>query len=55
VSTGGRVLSVVGTGADLAAARTAAYAGVDRIRLRGAHARTDIAARAVSGDIRLPG
>ena len=29
VTAGGRVLSVVGTGADLAAARTAAYAAVD--------------------------
>lgn len=45
VSSGGRVLSVVGTGADLAAARTAAYEGVARISLRGSHHRTDIAAR----------
>ena len=45
VSAGGRVLSVVGVGADLAAARTAAYAGVDRIALAGSHHRTDIAAR----------
>ena len=46
VSSGGRVLSVVGTGPDLAAARAAAYAAVDRIRLRGSHHRTDIAASA---------
>ncbi|MCU1431625.1 MAG: phosphoribosylamine--glycine ligase [Actinotalea sp.] len=45
VSSGGRVLSVVGTGADVEAARAAAYAGVGRIRLRGSHHRTDIAAR----------
>ncbi|WP_169166547.1 phosphoribosylamine--glycine ligase [Cellulomonas taurus] len=45
VSAGGRVLSVVGVGADLADARTAAYAGVDRIALAGSHHRTDIAAR----------
>lgn len=45
VSAGGRVLSVVGVGTDLAAARTAAYAGVDRIALDGSHHRTDIAAR----------
>ena len=32
------------TGADLAAARAAAYAAVERIRIRGAHHRTDIAA-----------
>ncbi|NTW40837.1 MAG: phosphoribosylamine--glycine ligase [Cellulomonadaceae bacterium] len=45
VSAGGRVLSVVGTGADIDAAREAAYAGVERISLRGSHHRTDIAAR----------
>jgi len=44
VSAGGRVLSVVGTGTDLAAARTAAYAGVARIGLAGSQHRTDIAA-----------
>ena len=43
VASGGRVLSVVGTGRDLAAARTAAYAGVDRITLPGSHHRRDIA------------
>ncbi len=43
VSAGGRVLSVVGTGPDLAAARTAAYAGVERIGLAGSHHRSDIA------------
>ncbi|WP_369069914.1 phosphoribosylamine--glycine ligase [Kineococcus terrestris] len=46
VSSGGRVLSVVGTGPDLAAARAAAYAAVDRVRLEGSHHRTDIALRA---------
>jgi len=49
VSAGGRVLSVVGTGADLASARSAAYAAIDRISLAGAHHRSDIAARAASG------
>lgn len=49
VSAGGRVLSVVGTGPDLAAARTAAYAGVGRIGLEGSHHRSDIAAAAASG------
>ncbi|MEE6271750.1 phosphoribosylamine--glycine ligase [Georgenia wangjunii] len=44
VSAGGRVLSVVGTGADQAAARRAAYAGVDRITLAGSQHRRDIAA-----------
>ena len=50
VSAGGRVLSVVGTGPDLAAARATAYAGVDAITLEGSHHRTDIAAQA-AGDL----
>jgi phosphoribosylamine---glycine ligase len=44
VVTGGRVLSVVGTGATVADARLAAYAAVGRISLAGSHHRTDIAA-----------
>ncbi|MDO8105910.1 phosphoribosylamine--glycine ligase [Isoptericola sp. b441] len=44
VSAGGRVLSVVGLGADVAEARDRAYAGVTAIALRGSHHRTDIAA-----------
>ncbi|GGS61897.1 phosphoribosylamine--glycine ligase [Planobispora rosea] len=47
VSSGGRVLSVVGTGPDVAAARDAAYEAVGRIRLRGSHHRTDIAHQAL--------
>ncbi len=43
VTAGGRVLSVTAVGADLAEARERAYAGVDRITIRGAHHRTDIA------------
>lgn len=43
VATGGRVLTVVGLGADVAAARSAAYAGVDRIAFPGNQHRTDIA------------
>ncbi|HEY8720858.1 phosphoribosylamine--glycine ligase [Pengzhenrongella sp.] len=43
VAKGGRVLTVVGVGADLAAARLAAYNGVARIELPGSHHRTDIA------------
>nr|WP_286189613.1 phosphoribosylamine--glycine ligase [Sanguibacter hominis] len=46
VASGGRVLSVVGRGPDLAAARDAAYAGVGRISLPGSHHRSDIAAKA---------
>jgi phosphoribosylamine---glycine ligase len=51
VSSGGRVLSVVARGADLAAARDAAYAGVDRISLAGSHHRRDIALKAVRGEV----
>jgi phosphoribosylamine--glycine ligase len=54
LSSGGRVLSVVGTGPDLAAARDAAYARVDRIRLPGGHHRRDIAERAAAGAVELP-
>ena len=43
VTNGGRVLNVTGVGADLAAARAVAYAGVERIRFAGARHRTDIA------------
>ncbi|MFN8081026.1 MAG: phosphoribosylamine--glycine ligase [Kineosporiaceae bacterium] len=46
VSAGGRVLSVVGLGDDLDAARTVAYEAISRIELPGAHYRSDIAAAA---------
>ena len=46
VTAGGRVLAVVGTGPDLAAARGAAYAGVAAVEFEGAQHRTDIALRA---------
>lgn len=49
VSAGGRVLSVVGTGTDLGAARAAAYAGVAAIGLDGSHHRSDIAQAAAEG------
>jgi len=49
LSAGGRVLSVVGVGADLTAARAAAYAGVDLITLEGSHHRSDIALAAAHG------
>ncbi|MGV0162527.1 phosphoribosylamine--glycine ligase [Mycobacterium colombiense] len=51
VSSGGRVLSVVGTGADLTAARAQAYAVVRSIRLPGSHFRGDIAQLAADGKI----
>jgi phosphoribosylamine---glycine ligase len=43
VSSGGRVLSVVGTGPDLYQARVAAYTGVEQVQLAGAQHRNDIA------------
>jgi phosphoribosylamine---glycine ligase len=46
ISSGGRVLNVVGTGADLPAARAVAYAAAERIRMRGGWYRGDIAAAA---------
>ena len=54
VSAGGRVLSVTATGASLAEARDAAYAGVAAIRLPGSQHRTDIALRAVRGEVSPP-
>ncbi|MDP9021663.1 MAG: phosphoribosylamine--glycine ligase [Actinomycetota bacterium] len=44
VTAGGRVLSVTGRGADVAAARAAAYAAADRIAWDGLRRRDDIAA-----------
>ncbi len=51
VSSGGRVLSVVGTGADLDAARAAAYSTLSSIRLPGSHFRRDIGQTAAEGKI----
>ncbi|MCD0452591.1 phosphoribosylamine--glycine ligase [Actinocorallia sp. API 0066] len=48
-SDGGRVLSVVGTGPDLKAARAAAYEAVSKITLRASQHRADIALRASEG------
>lgn len=53
VSSGGRVLCVVGTGADLSAAREAAYQLIKSIRLPGSHFRNDIALAAAEGRITL--
>jgi phosphoribosylamine--glycine ligase len=53
VSSGGRVLSVVGTGADLTEARADAYSRLSVIRLPGSHFRTDIALAAAEGKIRI--
>jgi phosphoribosylamine---glycine ligase len=53
VSSGGRVLSVVGTGPDLVAARSAAYDIIGSIRLPGSHFRTDIGLAAAEGKVRI--
>ncbi len=53
VSSGGRVLSVVGTGPDLAAAREDAYRLITSIRLPGSHFRTDIGLAAAEGQIKV--
>jgi phosphoribosylamine---glycine ligase len=54
VSAGGRVLSVVATGAGLGEARERVYRAVDRIKLKGSHHRTDIALAAQRGEISVP-
>ncbi|KAA0109256.1 phosphoribosylamine--glycine ligase [Mycolicibacterium sp. P1-5] len=53
VSSGGRVLSIVGTGADLPAAREEAYRITGSIRLPGSHFRRDIALAAAENRITL--
>ncbi|GAB3882092.1 hypothetical protein GCM10027612_12140 [Microbispora bryophytorum subsp. camponoti] len=47
-SNGGRVLNVVGTGADVAQARARAYEALEQITMRGSHHRSDIALAAAS-------
>jgi phosphoribosylamine---glycine ligase len=47
VTNGGRVLGVTAWAKDLAAARNAAYAAVEKIQFEGAHFRRDIAAKAL--------
>ena len=51
VSSGGRVLSVVATGATLEQARERVYTAVDVVELAGSHHRTDIALRAERGEV----
>ncbi len=52
ISAGGRVLAVVGTGADLSTARDAAYSRLDGIGLAGSFHRSDIAATAADQEAR---
>ena len=53
VSSGGRVLAITGVGADLPAARDLAYQGVAAVALRGAHSRSDVALKAVRGEVHV--
>jgi phosphoribosylamine--glycine ligase len=55
VSSGGRVLAVTAVAADLATARDQAYRGVAQVALRGAHSRSDVALRAVRGEVHAGG
>ncbi len=54
VVSGGRVLSVTATGADLALARVHAYDIVETIEFAGEHHRSDIALKAAKGEIHVP-
>ncbi|QLY31559.1 phosphoribosylamine--glycine ligase [Nocardia huaxiensis] len=54
VSAGGRVLAIVGQGADLAEARKNAYDRLAGIKLPGGHFRSDIGLAAVEGRITVP-
>ena len=54
VTSGGRVLSVVATGADLVQARDNVYEAIGRVDFRGHHYRTDIALAAAEGRIHVP-
>ena len=53
VSSGGRVLGVLGVGTDLAEARAQAYERIEAIKLPGAHHRTDIGRAALDGEISI--
>ena len=53
ITSGGRVLAVVGTGSTLDEAVQRAYAGVEKISWEGAQHRSDIAGDALSGQIKV--
>jgi phosphoribosylamine--glycine ligase len=55
VSSGGRVLTVTAVAGDLETAREHAYRGVAAVTLRGAHSRSDVALRAVRGEVHVDG
>lgn len=55
ISTGGRVLNVIGTGKDLHEARENAYARIKDIEMEGGFYRSDIGLAACEGRISIPG
>lgn len=55
ISTGGRVLNVIGTGKDLNEARENAYARIKDIEMEGGFYRSDIGLAACEGRISIPG
>lgn len=55
ISTGGRVLNVIGTGKDLQEARENAYARIKEIEMEGGFYRSDIGLAACEGRISIPG
>lgn len=54
ISTGGRVLNVIGTGKDLQEARENAYARIKEIEMEGGFYRSDIGLAACEGHISIP-
>jgi phosphoribosylamine--glycine ligase len=54
VTSGGRILAVTATAPTLSDARLAAYRGVEQIKIRGAHHRSDIALLAATDNIATP-
>jgi phosphoribosylamine--glycine ligase len=54
VTAGGRVLAVTATAPTLYDARLAAYKGVDQIKIRGSHHRSDIALLAATDNVATP-
>jgi phosphoribosylamine--glycine ligase len=54
VSSGGRVLAVVGVGDDLHGAREDAYRRLSGVHMTGGHYRTDIGLAAENGEVRVP-
>jgi phosphoribosylamine--glycine ligase len=55
VSAGGRVVACTAVGADLGAARRAAYELVEQVGLDGGQYRRDIARAAARGEVTVPG